>query len=272
MTPRLDQHCVQSVSQVVVVQTCPADVTNSVSGKKTLRNRLTMINWRILGMMSCSIVGLFMAVFFAMRTSAAKPGPEIQSGTERAAAIWVVEHYGVVAVKTEDGKVNRYVAAEHLPAESFVITEINLYEQEFDESELAFLPQLASLGKLDVSRTTVGSKGMQFIGKVPKLKSLQLRANNLSADSLRLLLNGRQIENCSVHGSKSFDDAAVAALSEIMPNLKVFSCASTSVSEEGMKALMPLKSLKKLTATNNKWSEQAGKQLSEALPGCKLSI
>lgn len=34
VTPRLDQHCVQSVSQVVVVQTCPVGVTNSVSGKK----------------------------------------------------------------------------------------------------------------------------------------------------------------------------------------------------------------------------------------------
>ena len=207
-----------------------------------------------------------------MRTTPAKATSKVDPDKERAAAIWVVEHYGVVEVKSEDGEVKRYVAAEHLPATPFKITEINLYEQEFEENELSFLPELVHLEKIDISRTAVSDTGMRFIGKIPKLKSLQARAMNFSAESFRLLQNGKNIENCTVSGSKSVDDTILAVLVETMPNLKVFSCTSTSITDAGLKPLMQLKSMRKLTATKQNWSEPAVKQLREALPDCKIAI
>jgi hypothetical protein len=246
--------------------------TSPNSPRKHQQSLLRNLNWRMTGIFASSIAGLFLAVIFAMRTTPAKATSKVDPDKERAAAIWVVEHYGVVQVKTDDGEVKRYVAAEHLPATPFKITEINLYEQEFDENELSFLPELVHLEKIDISRTAVSDTGMRFIGKIPKLKSLQARAMNFSAESFRLLQNGKNIENCTVSGSKSVDDTILAVLVETMPNLKVFSCTSTSITDAGLKPLMQLKSMRKLTATKQNWSEPAVKQLREALPDCKIAI
>lgn len=236
------------------------------------RMKSASIRWRISGIVSLSVAALLLAIGFVMRTDPAIQTAAVNPGRERAAAIWVVQHYGVVEVRTNDGEVRRYVAAEHLPEEAFSITEINLYGQDFDERELAFLPELAHLEKIDISRTTISSTGMRYIGRVPTLKSLQLRVTNLSADAFRLLKNGPAIEKCSVSGSKTFDDAVLTAASETMPNLKVFSCTSTSITDNGIKALMKLKAMNKLIAAKNQWSDQALKQLQDALPNCTLAI
>lgn len=237
-----------------------------VAGASNRRHTAPTAKWRVPGILGELIGAMILAVAFVMYITVPKTDPE----AERQAAIWVVEHFGVVEVKTDDGIVKRYVAAEHLPEESFVITEIDLYGQEFDESELSFLPQLSQLHKLDLSKTGVGERGLKYVGKIPTLKTLHLRANKFSADAYKFLKNGHQIETCSVAGSKTFDDAAITTLSATMPNLRSFSCASTRVSDEGLKTLMSLKSLKQLTATKLNGSEPGISLLRAALPQCRI--
>ena len=97
----------------------------------------------------------------------------------RVAAEWVLEHFGVVTVKTQNGKPSRFVAVEHLPIRPFVITEINLYGQEFDETDLTLLTELDHLVALDLSRTRLTGAGLATVGEIQGLRKLYLRGNKL---------------------------------------------------------------------------------------------
>lgn len=249
-----------------------SDVSLSSVREHVVHVLMTLICLKSLTVFFAAVAGVSLAIGVMLQCLQANHESEFDPQLERAAAVWVVDHFGVVQVKTESGEYGRFVAAEHLPAEPFTITEINLYGQEFDESELSFLPGLRSLQKLDVSRTSISARAMKSIGQVPKLKSLQARATRLSASDFRLLQNGQRIENCSVSGSKSFDDEVLITVSEVMPNLKVFACTATGVSENGLQTLTTLRSLQKLTAQKHTWSEKAILEFQKALPECQLSI
>lgn len=189
---------------------------------------------------------------------------------ERSAATWILAHYGVVTVKTESGAAKRYVAVEHLPAEPFTITEINLRSQEFDEGGLSFLPQLANLRKLDLSATTVGETGLKYVGQVPTLISLSIRGNRFSPESYRLLQNGDRILTCTVSGSRAFNDAAMDVMSQTMPNLRTLAVGGTGVSDEGLKAVSRIKSLRSFIASGTDVSDAAVEELQLALPDCSI--
>lgn len=253
-------------------------IPNSFFAGKSVKTRRA-VNWRAVSIVGGSLAGLMLAVFVTTQLSGTEPTTQaagnsfqVDSATERSAAVWVVQHFGVVTVRTEDGKTSRYVAAEHLPSEPFVVTEINLYGQEFDERELSFLPRLSNLIKVDFSKTDITDRGLAYVGRISGLKSLGLRGNKLSPDSYGLLRNGSHIETCSVSGSSAFDDAALASLSEAVPNLRTLSCGGTSVSPEGLQALMTMNSLKQLIATKNKLPDDVATKLRAALPGCTVTI
>ena len=237
------------------------------------------VNWRVLGILGGSIAGFIVAVTVATQVFSTERDPapiaatakrSADSELERAAATWVLAHYGVVTVKAEDGKNKRYVALEHLPAEPFTVTEINLYGQEFDEGGLSFLPQLADLRKLDLSATAVGKTGLNYVGRVTTLKSLSVRGNRCSPELYRLLQNGGQIQSCTVSGSKVFDDTAMDVISQTMPNLRTLSVGGTSVSDEGLNAASRLRSLSVLTISKLKVTDAAIKELQLALPACSI--
>ncbi|GAB5443095.1 MAG: hypothetical protein Fues2KO_34440 [Fuerstiella sp.] len=189
---------------------------------------------------------------------------------ERSAATWILAHYGVVTVKTESAAAKRYVAVEHLPAEPFTITEINLRGQEFDEGGLSFLPQLANLRKLDLSATTVGETGLKYVGQVPTLISLSMRGNRFSPESYRLLQNGDRILTCTVSGSRAFNDTALDVMSQTMPNLRTLAVGGTGVSDEGLKAVSRIKSLRSFIASGTDVSDAAVEELQLALPDCNI--
>lgn len=274
-----EEHPESPVTAVAEQSSAPDNPSSSSTGNSwqtTGRQQgFSSANWRAAGIVGGALVGLILIIAVAMQTSASQPvDTPVASGdmhAERAAAIWVVQHYGVVTVKPDDGGIMRCVAADYLPEGSFVVKEINLYDQEFDENELSCLTQLSALTRLDLSRTTVSDSGLRYVGQVKSLKSLSLRGTAVTAHSIRQLQNGDQIISCTVTGSKTFDDEAVHAVVEAMPNLQMFSCASTSVSEEGMKALTTLQSLTNLTVTHNNWSEEALAQLADTLPECRIT-
>lgn len=62
----------------------------------------------------------------------------VTMSADRVAAIWTVKHFGVVTLLTESGVEGKFVAAEHLPAEPFQVTGINLYDQTYDAGNLHF--------------------------------------------------------------------------------------------------------------------------------------
>ncbi|MCA9047922.1 MAG: hypothetical protein KDA89_04300 [Planctomycetaceae bacterium] len=237
---------------------------------------LTAVNLRVVGIVCGSVLATLMVAAFVTtasgRTTEPQAGrnPAIGSTADRDAAVWVVRHYGVVTVKTDHGKTAKFVAEEHLPAEPFVVTEINLYGQEFDEGELSFLAQLSSLEKLDLSNTGVTTVAMQYAGAVSSLKALYLRGNNVSADLLRLLKNAQQYERCSVSGCDGFDDDAITVMAAIMPNLRVLGCTSTDISDAALAPLLTMKSLTSLMTANNDLSAESIDELTKALPKCKI--
>lgn len=263
----------------------PASSSPEVSTQKR-RGHRTLIAGNVLSLV-CGSIGILLIVFSLVgRFSATQAGAAsfgdssegtkskaftvVDASAERAAANWVVQNFGVVTVKTEDNVVKRFVAVEHLPTDPFVVTEINLTSQEFDDSELSILTGLTSLTKLDLSKVNLTARGLAHVGRIPNLRGLYLRGNRLSPDSYGLLENSDQIEILSVSGSKTFDDFALAVVSVTMQNLKTFSCASTKVTEEGSDAVVSFKSLKKLTATRNNWSQEAVARLRSDLPGCQI--
>lgn len=267
------------------VPVASASSSSEVSTQKQ-RGHRTLVDGNVLSLL-CGSIGVLLIVFSLVgRFSATQEGAatlvdssagiQHQAFTvadptaERAAANWVVRNFGVVTVKTEDNVVKRFVAIEHLPSDPFVVTEINLASQEFDESELSILTSLTSLRKLDLSKVNLTSQGLAHVGRIPNLRGLYLRGNRLSPDSYGLLENSDQIEILSVSGSKTFDDFALAVVSVTMQNLRTFSCASTNVTEEGSDAVVSFKSLKKLTATRNNWSREAVARLRSHLPGCQI--
>ena len=199
--------------------------------------------------------------------------PQLTSAEDyanRVAAEWVVEHFGVVTIMTQSHSLKRFVAVEHLPVEPFVVTEVNLYGQEFNEADLEILTNLKHLVTLDVSRTGLTESGLATVGRIQGLKKLYLRGNRLQARAFQRLANGENIESCSVTANYAFDDAALSVLTDVMPNLTSFSCGSTPLTANSTDEFRQLASLKYLALTKAKWSDTEIDELKASLPECLI--
>lgn len=192
------------------------------------------------------------------------------SHADRAAAEWVLEHFGVVTVKTKDAPARKFVAIEHLPSNPFVVTEVNLYGQEFIEEDLEILTELTQLRLLDLSRTQLTESGLAIAGEIQGLKKLYLRGNKLKADAFRHLKNGDSIESCSVTANYVFDDASLSVLAEVMPNLTRFSCGSTAVTAKSAEEFKRLGKLEYLALKEVEWSAHEISKLKTSLPDCRI--
>jgi len=189
---------------------------------------------------------------------------------DRAAAIWVVENYGVVTVELESGDTAKFVAREHLPDEPFFVTSINLWYQPIDGDELGFLGHLSRLRQLDLSRTGVTDNHMPLIAQAQNLEKLKLRGGAITAAGLRHLPVYELMNSFTASANKAFDDESLLVIIEKMPNLRTLLFAGAPVTDEGFLKLASMTSLRDLRIQNTKISDEAVAELQKQLPKCKV--
>ncbi len=189
---------------------------------------------------------------------------------DRAAAIWVVENYGVVTVELESGEEKKFVAREHLPDEPFSVVEIDLWYQPIEGHELTFLGELPRLRKLDLSRTGVTDDHMSLIARATNLQKLALRGGSITVEGYKQLPIYEKMASFTASANKAFNDESLALVIEKMPNLRTMLFASTSVTDEGFSKLVPMTSLRDLRIQNTKVSDAAVAELTKQLPKCKV--
>ncbi|MEZ6122150.1 MAG: hypothetical protein R3C49_03110 [Planctomycetaceae bacterium] len=248
------------------VTTEPGGATSPTSQAQKPRSGSRQTLLKAAGLSLMVLLGTFGVVHATGVLSGHQPGPAL----ERHAAEWVVDHFGVVEVRTEDGTIRRFVAREHLPAEPFVVTDINLYDQDIHEDDLWFLPKLSALTTLDLSGTSVSWTGIEYAGQAPQLKNLYLRRVDISGGAIRLLESADQLNKLSVSGSRKFCDADVAMIVTCMPRLKMLLCSGTQVTDEGLKALAALSQLRDLQISKTKTTAAGQASLAQALPKCRI--
>lgn len=195
---------------------------------------------------------------------------EFGSDVDRLAANWVMDHFGVVQVKTPDGEEARFVAKEHLPAERFVITEINLKNQEINESELDFLPRLRHLETLDLSRTASSDIALKFALRAPSLSRLYMLGTNVTRQGFEQSAEKTQMYSLSVSLASGIDDLAVAAIVGKMPGLRFLSISGTNVSDQGLNNIAGLNYLRVLQMPQTNATETGVSTLAAALPDCEI--
>lgn len=237
------------------------------------RSRPEWLSWRVIATSVGSLAGMILTVAIVLHLTGSAvqtAGTDPSASPDRAAAEWVTDSFGVVGIRTADGQRERYVAKEHLPDEPFVVTEINLSGQEFDESDLAILNGLTSLERLDLSNTEVTDVALGYAGQAPALRRLYLRNTAVSAQGFRGWQNAEGIVSLSLSSNRQFDDSAIEELVQTLPNLTSLGITGTSVTDAGLKALGNLKELKTLYSPKGTVSEEGLQALAETLPECRI--
>ena len=219
-----------------------------------------------------AILGVgIMSLILQLGTASGTTGSgEFGSDVDRFAANWVVDHFGVVKVKTPDGDEARFVAKEHLPVERFVVTEINLKNQDLDESELHFLKHLRQLQTLDLSKTASSDIALKFALKAPKLSRLYLMGTNVTRQGFEQSGPKKQMFSLSVSLASGIDDLAVTAIAEKMPGLRFLSISSTNVSDRGLSDIAGLNHLRVLQMPQTNATKAGITTLAAALPDCDI--
>lgn len=217
------------------------------------------------------------AITFAMSFQQERLAPvevfadEIELTPDRAAAIWVVENYGVVTVEMESGTELKFVAREHLPLEPFKVVAIDLWHQKIKGSELVFLRDLTHLRSLDLSHSGVTDEHMHLIGQATNLNRLALRGGKVTAEGYRQLPLNLNMTNFTGSANHEFTDETLSVVAERMPNLRLFLCASTQVTDEGFAQLSTLPNLRDVRVQKTEVSDAAIEALKEQLPRCKVT-
>ncbi|MDA7503999.1 hypothetical protein N8553_03350, partial [bacterium] len=217
------------------------------------------------------------AITFAMSFQQKRLAPvevladEIVLTPDRAAAIWVVDNYGVVTVEMESGTELKFVARKHLPSEPFRIVAIDLWHQHIEGSELIFLRDLAHLRSLDLSHSGIADEHMHLIGQATNLNRLALRGGKVTAEGYRQLPLNLNMTNFTASANKEFTDESISVLAERMPNLRLFLCASTQVTDKGFAQLSTLPNLRDVRVQKTEVSDEAIEALKEQLPRCKVT-
>jgi len=196
---------------------------------------------------------------------------EIDLTPDRAAAIWVVENYGVVTVEMESGTELKFVARKHLPLEPFKVVAIDLWHQKIEGSELVFLRDLTHLRSLDLSHSGIMDEHMHLIGQATNLNRLALRGGKVSAEGYRQLPLNLNMTNFTASANHEFTDETLSIVAEKMPNLRLFLCASTQVTDEGFAQLSKLPNLRDVRVQKTEVSDAAIASLKEQLPKCKIT-
>lgn len=189
---------------------------------------------------------------------------------DRAAAIWVVENYGVVTVELESGDEAKFVAKQHLPNEPFSVTKIDLWHQPIDGNELAFLGNLPRLNSLDLSRTGITDAHMRFVARAKNLHRLSLRHTPITTAGFEQLPIYEDMFAFTASANRAFNDESLITITQKIPNVRTLLFTSTAVTDAGFANLNEVKSLRDVRFENVEISETVLAEFKKQRPRCRL--
>ncbi|MBK8038515.1 MAG: serine/threonine protein kinase [Verrucomicrobiaceae bacterium] len=138
--------------------------------------------------------------------------------SDRDAALKVLAKGASVTIRTAVGAAQKVTAAAALPAEAFVVEEVETGPQAkaFDDAAMAALAGLPKLTSVRLRETSVTGKGLQVVTTLPSLRSLRLDWNTALKDSdLTLLRQCPLLEEFSLWHPEMFTPAVLEHVSHL---------------------------------------------------------
>jgi Leucine-rich repeat (LRR) protein len=126
------------------------------------------------------------------------------------------------------------------------ITAVTLRASWVTDGDLLELARLASLQRLDLSRTRITDQGLSYLKKVSTLREVDLSyAEKIGDPAHAIIKEWKQLTRLNLRGTVIADETAAAAAT--LPNLEVLDIADTIVGDPGVEALSLAPKLKVLS-------------------------
>ncbi|WP_144057967.1 hypothetical protein [Novipirellula maiorica] len=128
--------------------------------------------------------------------------------------------------------------------------------------------RIPTFAAIDLTRSDVDDESFAFLKPLRDVQDIRVQGRPLTNSSMLIVRRWNGLRSASFHGTE-IDDAGVAHLAGC-EQLTELSLRSTRLTDRSVETLVSLKQLERLDVTNCRLSRKAIKQLTEALPKCKV--
>lgn len=218
------------------------------------------------------IPNMMMAVIASILTIA-----EVESGGNPADIVDVLTDLGAICVLNKDEmpiRVDLGTAHEALSRDliedlsvSRGLRELNMSHAAVTDTELACIRGFHELEIAKLNFTSIGDRGVAFLGECRRLVSLQLEATNVGTTGLQRI-HARNLAELTITGA-CVDDRTVARVTRFRA-LKKLAIGGCGVTDNGIEILREMKTLNLLLVQAENVSMRALMDLQRSLPDCTV--
>jgi hypothetical protein len=155
------------------------------------------------------------------------------------------------------------------PLKDLPLRNLTVNQCRLRDDGLVFLKNIATLQYAQIYDTKLSTENLTSLGQAPALANLNLRQVPLTKDNL-VDFDGKSINMLSLY-STGIDADALASLGSLQ-SLTRLSLSETNLTDDALPGLKKLKNLKYLSLQNTKITADGGKELTEALKPCRVTL
>ena len=154
------------------------------------------------------------------------------------------------------------------------LEDVSLWEPQSGDLGLDSLTALPMLKSLFVGNCRSTNEVLAAMPELPQLETLVIQScGGFVDDDLQHLQRLRNLKSIDIVGQTPLGDAALEHLSQLIHLEKLaLRSPSQSVTQNGMRALSRMKSLKELIVLGFQWTPKQLKMLRDELPNCTITV